>query len=79
LIKALVIRGDFTPDEFSRFISLSRRIDEAASGNPIRRRFIIEAFDEDSSLEEIERVMRDALKPEPGRETLITTLRKTDA
>lgn len=72
-IKALVIQGDFTPDEFGQFVALMRRIDEASP----ERVFKIEAFDEDSSLEDAERIMREALKPEPGRETLIASYRRT--
>jgi len=73
MIKALVIRGDFTPDEFGQFVTLMRKIDEKRPDGLFR----IEAFDEDTTLEEAERVMRAALQPQAGRETLIASYRRT--
>lgn len=64
-IKALVISGDFTPEEFAAFVAQMRQIDDQSP----ERVFKIERFDEDMEQ------LRETLRQEPGRNTLMASFR----
>lgn len=69
-IQALVIRGDFTADEFKQLVELIRRFDEA---NPSRTVEVAAVDPDKTALETAEAVLRDAIPPMAGH---VTTFRR---
>jgi ribosomal protein S27AE len=69
-IKAIMLRGDFTPDEFSRIVALVRQID-TVPGRLVR----IMAIDPDTSLDEARAMVDSALPSMPGRDSTAAVVR----
>jgi hypothetical protein len=70
-IREIVLRGPFSAADFAEITALLRRID---ARNPSGTYQII-AENRTVTLEEMERQMREVLPPDPGRVTVITTIR----
>ncbi len=71
-IKAIVIRGDFTPEEFAGLVGLIRNMD---SRRPDARFEICAVDPDDSAIETAEKLVRDAVPPLEGRVTEFATIR----
>jgi hypothetical protein len=61
-IKAIIVRGEFTQDEFNRVVAVVREIDTRPG-----RTLHVMAIDPDGSMEDGRRVLEEALPPMPGR------------
>ena len=71
-IKAVVIRGDLSTDEFALLVACIRLIDEKRPGAKLE---IIAVDPTSTALETAERILHEAVPPREGRATVFTSIK----